>query len=226
MKRLHRDRGSQGRRALTGERAGPQQTDLCTRRQMLAFGAAASGLLLTSCAGSAPAALYGLSAPDLETGQTGLRRGGKQVLVPRPRALKALDTTYVAVVDRGEAYSYFPAVAWADALPDVLQARIVQTLENTGRLGGVGFPGDGLLIDYQLQTELRSFELRVDGPRRGLVELSAKLVNDRNGRAVGTRVFRAETAVSGEGPDKAIAALDASAGKVMADLASWVLSRT
>lgn len=222
---LQRDRGGNMRKSARGQSAQAGQGAACNRRQLLAFGAAAGGLLLAGCASSGPTALYGLSAPETGAGQSGLRRGGKQVLVPRPRALKALDSNYIAVVDRAEAYSYFPSVAWADALPDVVQARIVQTLENTGRLGGVGFPGDGLLIDYQLQTELRSFEIRIDGPRRALVELSAKLVNDRNGRAISTQSFRAETLVSGEGTDKAVAALDASASMVMADLANWVLGR-
>ncbi|MBD8890448.1 membrane integrity-associated transporter subunit PqiC [Labrenzia suaedae] len=223
---LQRERGGNARKSSSEQSAEAGLGAACNRRQLLAFGAAAGGLLLAGCASSAPSALYALSAPEIGAEQAGLRRGGKQILVPRPRALNALDSNYVAVVDRGEAYSYFPGIAWADALPDVLQARIVQTLENTGRLGGVGFPGDGLLIDYQLQTELRAFEIRVDGPKRGLVELSAKLVNDRNGRAISTQVFRAETAVSGAGVDQAVAALDASAIKVMAELAAWVLSRT
>jgi cholesterol transport system auxiliary component len=145
--------------------------------------------------------------------------------VPRPRALKALDTNYIAVVDRGPVYSYFPKAAWADALPNVVQAKVVQTLQGTGRLRGVGFPGDGLLIDYQLQTELRAFEFHVDGPNRGVVEIAAKLVNDRNGRSVGNRVFRAEAPSGAADVDKAVAALNRAGDQVFAEMAAWILQK-
>ena len=128
-------------------------------------------------------------------------------------------------MEKGLAYSYFPQSAWADSLPNVVQAKLVQTLQNTNRLRGVGLPGDGLLIDYQLQTDLRSFELRVEGPARGVVEIAAKLVNDRNGRTVDNRVFRAEIPSGGTSVDQAVTALNGAADKVFQDIAQWVLSR-
>lgn len=191
------------------------------RRQFLSV--CGSSLVLAGCASSGPSALYGLNAAQIDSAKGGKR--GAQVLVPRPRALKALDTEHIAVVDRGPVYSYFPKAAWADALPSVVQTKIVQTLENTGRLRGVGFPGDGLLIDYQLQTELRSFELRLDGANRGVVEIAAKLVNDRSGRAVANRVFRAETLAAGTSVDKAVEALNTAADQVFGEIALWILKR-
>ena len=182
------------------------------------------GALVAGCAGgNAPSVLYGLGAGEMAPASG--RARGVQILVPRPRALKALDTDYIAVVDEGPVYSYFPKAAWADSLPSVVQAKIVETLQGTGRLRGVGVPGEGLLIDYQLQTELRAFQYHVDGPNRGVVALSAKLVNDRNGRAVGTKVFSAETAAAGTEIDRAVMALNASADRVFTDMADWVLRK-
>jgi len=190
------------------------------RRGVLALGA--SAIALAGCASSGPAALYGLSAA--ETVPTGRRRGA-QILVPAPRALKALDTQNIAVVDAGPVYTYFPDAAWADALPNVVQQKIVETLQNTNLLRGVGMPGDGLLIDYQLQTELRAFELNVDGQDRGVVEIAAKLVNDRNGRAVSNRVFKAVTAASSSSVGNAVLAINASADRVFSEMAEWVVQR-
>lgn len=191
------------------------------RRQILTLMGA--GLVLTGCAGNTPSALYGLTAGEL-SGQSSRRRSA-QVLVPRPRALKALDTDYIAVVDRGPTYSYFPKAAWADALPNVVQSKIVATLEGTNRLRGVGIPGDGLLIDYQLQTELREFALHVDGSPRAVVEISARIVNDRNGRAVATRVFKAERRSSGTTVDQAVVALNETGQGVFAEIAAWALTK-
>ncbi|MCK7614914.1 ABC-type transport auxiliary lipoprotein family protein [Roseibium sediminicola] len=193
-------------------------TDM-TRRGVL--GALGFGVLVSGCASSAPSAYYGIRAAD-GSGLAG-RASRVQVLVAAPRALKALDTSYIAVVDKGPIYSYFPDSAWADTLPNVVQQKLVETLQNTGRLRGVGVPGDGLLIDYQLQTEIRAFELRVDGTDRGLVEISARVVNDRNGRTVATKVFRAETPSGSTSVDKAVEAMNASADRVFAEMAAWTL---
>ncbi|WP_417677400.1 ABC-type transport auxiliary lipoprotein family protein [Roseibium sp.] len=192
-----------------------------SRRRFL--GVCGAGLTLAGCASSGPTALYGIDAANVPA--SGQRRKSKQVLVPRPRALKALDTEFIAVVDKGPVYSYFPKVAWTDSLPSVVQSKIVQTLENTNRLRGVGFPGEGLLIDYQLQTDLRSFEFHIDGTNRGVVVIAAKLVNDRNGRAIANKVFRAEVASGGTSVDQAVAALNSAADRVFSEMAQWILAR-
>ncbi|MBA5777719.1 membrane integrity-associated transporter subunit PqiC [Stappia sp. F7233] len=184
---------------------------------------AAFGLLLSlgACASSGPDALYGLNAP--RGFETSGRAGGRQILVPEPSALQALGTNSIAVVDAGPVYTYFPKAAWSDTLPKVVQAKLIETLENTGRLRGVGRPGESLLIDYQLQTELRAFELRIDGQDRAVVEIMARLVNDRNGQTRASRVFRAEVPASGTGVAQAVQAMGAASDRVLAELAAWVV---
>ncbi|MEO9529180.1 ABC-type transport auxiliary lipoprotein family protein [Roseibium sp.] len=190
-----------------------------SRRGVL--GALGVGMLVSGCASTTPSAYYSIGAADV--GSLAGRSSRVQMLVASPRALKALDTSYIAVVDKGPVYSYFPGSAWADTLPNVVQLKLVETLQNTGRLRGVGLPGDGLLIDYQLQTEIRAFELQIEGANRGVVEISARVVNDRNGRTVATKVFRAETPSGSTSVDKAVEAMNASADRVFAEMAGWAL---
>lgn len=189
-----------------------------TRRGVL--GALGLGLVTTGCASTAPSAYYSITSSDVGAVPGRSRRA--QVLVAAPRALKALDTSYIAVVDKGPVYTYFPKSAWADTLPNVVQLKLMETLRNTGRLRGVGLPGDGLLIDYQLQTVIRAFELQVNGTR-GVVEISARLVNDRNGRTVASKVFRSDTRAGSTSVDKAVEAMNASADRVFAEIAAWTL---
>lgn len=186
-----------------------------------ALGIVGLGLLAAGCASSTPSAFYSLSAGDVS--EFSGRSSRVQVLVAAPRAIKALDTSYIAVVDKGPVYSYFPGAAWADTLPNIVQLKLVETLQNTNRLRGVGVPGDGLLIDYQVQTEIRAFELRVDGSDRALVEISARIVNDRNGRTVATRVFSSQARSSSVTVDRAVEAMNVAADRVFADLATWTL---
>ncbi|NRG17984.1 membrane integrity-associated transporter subunit PqiC [Rhizobiales bacterium] len=176
---------------------------------------------LAACASTAPSALYGLNAP--RNVEVAAARSSRQILVPQPSALQALDTTNIAVVDNGPVYTYFPRAAWSDTLPKVVQAKIIETLENTGRLRGVGRPGEGLLIDYQLQTDLRAFELRIDGHDRAYVEIAARLLDDRSGRARESRVFSAEVPSRGVNVDQAVEAMNAAVDQVLSEMAAWVL---
>ncbi|MBO0343589.1 ABC-type transport auxiliary lipoprotein family protein [Roseibium limicola] len=200
------------------DRGGSKST---TRRGFLTL-AGLGTVALAGCTSTTPAVLYGLTAvPELEV----RRRRGVQVLVARPRALKALDTDHIAVVQEGQLISYFPQAAWSDALPNVVQAKIAEALQNTNALRGVGLPGDGLLIDYQLQSDIRTFALHTAGSDRGVVEIAGRLVNDKNGRTVASQVFKAEVASAGVGPQQAVAALDQAATQVLAEMTTWVLSK-
>ncbi len=175
---------------------------------------------LAGCGASGPDALYGLTAPREVSVQA--RSSDYQVLVASPIALQALDTSNIAVTQGGgPVYSYFPKVAWTDTLPRVFQAKLVETLENTGKLRGVSQPGQGLLIDYQLQTTLRAFELQVDGRDKAYVEVAARIVDDRDGRSIGMRVFAASVPTSGQAVDDAIPALNSASDNVLAQIAGW-----
>ncbi|WP_208979460.1 ABC-type transport auxiliary lipoprotein family protein [Pseudovibrio axinellae] len=178
---------------------------------------------LAGCGTSGPDALYGLTAPSDIPVKVGA--SDYQVLVATPVALQALDTSNIAVTQGGgPVYSYFPKVAWTDTLPRVFQAKLVETLENTGKLRGVSQPGQGLLIDYQLQTTLRAFELQVDGGDQAYVEVAARIVDDRDGRSVGMHVFAASVPTSGDSVSDAIPALNAASDNVLAQIASWSIN--
>ena len=178
---------------------------------------------LAGCGASGPEALYGLTAPS--TVPVSARAPEYQVLVANPVALQALDTNNIAVTQGGgPIYSYYPRVAWTDTLPRVFQAKLIETLENSGSLRGVAQPGQGLLIDYQLQTTLRAFELQVDGGDKAYVEVAARLVDDHDGRSVGMRVFAATVPTTGDSLTDAIPALNAASDNVLSQIASWSIT--
>lgn len=213
-----------GRNRMQGPSDARHEMTDPSRRQVLRGAglllAGSAALALSGCASTGPSALYELTAtPEVPA----TRKRAVQVLVARPRALKALDTDRIAVLENGLQISYFPDAAWTDALPNVLQSKIAEALQDTGALRGVGFPGDGLLIDYQLQTDIRTFALTTEGADRAVVELAARLLDDRNGRSVATQVFRAEVASSGLTAEQAVSALNRANGQVLAALTAWVI---
>lgn len=177
---------------------------------------------LAGCGSSGPDALYSLTAPRQI--DSSARKTDYQVLVASPVALQALDTNNIAVTQGGPVYSYFPRVAWSDTLPRVFQAKLVETLENSGKLRGVSQPGQGLLIDYQLQTTLRSFELQLNGVQQAYVEVAARIVDDRDGRSIAMQVFSAAEPASSTDVQDALPSLNTASDKVLSQIASWAVS--
>lgn len=176
---------------------------------------------LTSC-GSAPNDTFDLSAVSTPVSTTASARN-RQLLVADPSALKALDSEQILVRVAGSEVQYLKKSQWSDKLTRVVQSKLVEAFEDTGRLGGVGKPGQGLAIDYQLITDVRAFEIATGGGDRGVVEISAKLLNDRNGTVKAQKVFRAEAPSAGSGSAAYVTALDQAFGRVTAEIVGWTL---
>lgn len=177
--------------------------------------------MLTAC-GSTQAKndTFALSAIASAEGPSARNR---QILVPQPSALKALDSEQIVIRPSMSELQYLAGAQWSDTLSKMVQAKLVQAFENSGRLGGVGMPGQGLAIDYQIVTDIRSFEVQTAGGDNAVVEISAKLLNDRNGTVRAQKVFRATVPVSGTGNPAFVKALDAAFAAVTADIVGWTL---
>lgn len=147
----------------------------------------------------------------------------RQILVPEPTALKALDSEQIVIrLDRSE-IQYLAKARWNDRLPKMVQAKLVEAFENSGKLGGVGRPGEGLAIDYQIMTDIRAFQIETNGGDIARVEISVKLLNDRNGTVRAQKVFQATAPVGGTGNRAFVAALDRAFSSVTGDIVAWAL---
>ncbi|KQS72859.1 ABC transporter [Rhizobium sp. Leaf371] len=176
---------------------------------------------LSACAGKANNDTYSLSSvPSVQ----GPAATSKQILVPEPTALKALDSDQIVIRLSGSELQYLAKSQWGDRLPRMVQSKLVQAFENTGKVGGVGKPGEGLAIDYQVVTEIRSFEVDTTGSRTAVVEIFAKIVNDRNGTVRAQKAFRATVPVTGTEAPAYIKGLDRAAADVVADIVRWTLT--
>ena len=197
-----------------------------TRRALLrgtmALGAAG---LLAGC-GSIMGSFSVTDTYDL-TAPTDVKVAGgthAQILVADPQALAVLDSDRVVVREGATEIRYLGGSQWADKLPRLIQARLIQTFENSGRARAVGKPGQGLAIDYQVVTDIRRFEYQAK-ERQASVEISVKLMNDRDGRVVGTQIFKAAMPVAADSNSAIVAALDSALDKVLVGILRWVVAR-
>lgn len=197
------------------------------RVRLFRLSAIALALLAAGCAalpggGPAPLDTFELSAPE---GPAKQAPGSTQILIAEPTALKSLDTQNIVIAPTPASIEYLDGAQWADRLPRVVQDRLAEAFENAGGFAGVGKPGQGLAIDYQVIVEIRAFEVRVNGGTTANVVLFVKLLNDRNGTVRAIREFEATAPVSGTGNDAYVAALDAAFREAAAEIVSWTRDR-
>lgn len=178
---------------------------------------------LSGCGAGVAKDTFDLSAATV-TEVTGARARNRQVLIADPTALKALDSESVVVRVSSSEIRYLADSQWSDKLPKMVQAKLAEAFEDTGLIGGVGRPGQGLAIDYQLVTEIRAFEIDTSGADRARVEISVKLLNDRNGTVKAQQVFSAEVATSGTQNSAYVRALDRAFATVASRIVSWTLA--
>lgn len=193
------------------------------RPHLLAVSMLSLGMGLAGCSSSAVNDTFDLSAAQVDVSTKASARS-RQLLVADPSALKALDSEQILVRVSGSEIRYLKNSQWSDRLGRVVQANLVEAFENTGRLGGVGRPGQGLAIDYQLVSDIRTFEIVASGGDRGVVEMSVKLLNDRNGTVKAQRSFRAEARSSGTSNEAYVDALNRAFATVTADMVAWTLA--
>jgi cholesterol transport system auxiliary component len=187
-------------------------------RSRAVLGAGLLAAMLAGCSsigGPEKLNTYDLTGPQKVS--AGPRKGKVQVLVTEPTALKALDSENIVVREGAGQIQYLDGAQWGDRLPKIVQARLIEAFERSGRFGGIGRPGEGLAIDYQIITDIRAFGIE-DGVAE--IEIAAKLLNDRNGVVRGSKVFTASVN-AGTGSDALVRALDQAFSDVARELVTW-----
>lgn len=176
---------------------------------------------LVAACGSAPPATFDLSG-SREIGKA--RSFSRQIAVAEPRAIAIVDSDRIVVRASDGSVSYLGGAQWADRLPRLVQTRIIQAFETVARVGSVSRPGERTVPDVVLATEFRAFEINA---RTGeaVVEMTARLIDDRRGRVIAAQVFARRAPVGAiDGPDAA-RALDTALSAVMVDLVRWTAGR-
>jgi cholesterol transport system auxiliary component len=183
-------------------------------------------LTLAGCAaigGVKPSAdTYELGVPTIS--EASPVRAGTQILIAEPQALKALDSQNIVVQTDPLTIRYLDDSQWSDRLPRLVQMRLAQAFQNSARFKGVGLPGQGLAIDYQIVTEIRSFGIEA-GSNTATVAFAVKILNDRNGVVASEKVFETRTVARNSSNAAYVAAIDRAFESVARDVVGWVTDR-
>ena len=182
----------------------------------LAFAVA---LTVASCGGSAPETfdLAAAAAPPAH-------RLRAQISIREPVASLDLNSQRILVRTGPETVAYLAGAQWSDRLPALVQTRLLQTFENARLLQSVARAGGGQTADYNLELDIRAFELDVNA-RQANVDIAAKIVGAGSGRVVAARIFKTQAAATGTGGAEASTALNAALSTAMTQIVAFVSSQ-
>lgn len=199
------------------DRARPRRAGAAVGRALV-YGLLATGL--AGCGGGGSPLTFDLAAVPGTPRPGGAARS---VVVAEPVGLQPLEADRILVREPGGSLSFLGGGQWADRLPRLIQTRLIQSLENAGRLRSVTRPSDKVAADYQLVSEIREFDIAA-GSGEAVVDISAKLISDTTGKVAAAQVFTARVPVAKLDAGSAARGLDAALGQVLTDMVRWVNS--
>lgn len=206
------------------ERISPQ---LIARRSL-------AGLAVLSLAGCArlfvatpPGHLYRLTAE--RSYPPGLPHRPGVLLVDTPQASAGIDTTRIALSRSPFSLDYYADAEWTDRVPALVQNAILASFENSRAIVAIDRDAMELRADYVLQTEIRHFE--ADYPAGGSaappqirVAIIARLVAAAQRRIIAESTFEQRQPSAANNVPDVVAAFNAAAGAVIAELVRWTVS--
>ncbi len=143
-----------------------------------------------------------------------------QMLVPEPDILGKLFNDEIQVIAAAGTPAPGFEAKWPDTLSRVMQSRIIQSFENASYLKAMGRQSEGLVVNYQLIVDVRSFQVSASPTPVAEIQFSAKIVGE-NGQILGARLFQTSVPASVQDEASVAASLNEAFGKAMTDLVVW-----
>lgn len=147
-----------------------------------------------------------------------------QLAVDEPAAAEPLAGARIVLSPAEGEFGVYRGARWSERAPRMLQTLVLRSLEDSGRIAGIGRGNGGVRADYRLLLDLRAFH--VDGGAQGnaRIAFAAKLLRWPDGAVVAARSFDASAAIEGSGIAAVVAAFRAATSEAVPALAEWTLA--
>lgn len=151
-----------------------------------------------------------------------------QLVVETPTAPAGIDTARIALQRSAYTLEYFADSGWTDRAPEMVQTLIVESMESTNKIIGVGMESIGIKPDYLLKTDLREFQaVYAEGSEIPFVHVrvSILLVRMPDRRIVASTSTEQKVEAAGTGFTDIIDAFDTALGSVLRDIVVFTLTQ-
>jgi len=144
-----------------------------------------------------------------------------QWAIPEPTAVAMLDTQRF-LFQPAQDYPGFDEAIWADSLPKLVQARLIESFENYDIAHAPLRTADNSQTDFQLLIDVRRFQIAVDPKPSAEIGLSARIV-DKSGKLVASRLFEESEPLAKLEPSQAVAAFSNAFGRIAKAMIAWAV---
>ncbi|MEH6952733.1 MlaD family protein (plasmid) [Nitrobacter sp. NHB1] len=144
-----------------------------------------------------------------------------EVVIPEPTAVIMLDTQRF-LFSPAKDYPGFAEAMWADSIPKLLQAKLLESFENYDIAHAPLRSMDGVQADYQLLIDIRRFQIATDPEPVADIGLSARILN-KDGKVVAARLFQDTQKLDTIEPAAASAAFNDAFGRIAKDMIAWTV---
>jgi phospholipid/cholesterol/gamma-HCH transport system substrate-binding protein len=141
--------------------------------------------------------------------------------IPEPTAVAMLETQRF-LFSPAQDYPGFADVLWADSIPKLLQARLIEGFENYDIAHAPLRVADIGQTDFQLLIDVRRFRIATDSQPVAEIGLSARIV-DRNGKVIASRLFEDSERFDKVEPPAAVAAFNDAFGRIAKEMIAWTV---
>lgn len=149
-----------------------------------------------------------------------------QLVIDLPIASEGLNTTRIAVRESAISISYYAGVRWVEPAPNMVQALLVESFENTGKIVSVARRGTDLRADYSLKTELREFYADIKNPGEAplvRVRLNAKLITMPQRIIIASETAAYTARAEGPSLRQVVEAFDEALHQALRPIIEWTL---
>jgi phospholipid/cholesterol/gamma-HCH transport system substrate-binding protein len=116
----------------------------------------------------------------------------------------------------------FADFQWADSIPKLLQARLIDSFENYDLAHAPLRAPDIAQPDFQLLVDVRRFRINTDPDPAAEIGMSARIV-DKSGKVVASRLFEQSRKLVKIEPAEVVDAFNAAFAQIGAEIVAWTV---
>jgi phospholipid/cholesterol/gamma-HCH transport system substrate-binding protein len=141
--------------------------------------------------------------------------------IPEPSAVAMLETQRM-LFSPVKDYPDFAEFVWADSIPKLLQAKLIESFENYDIAHAPLRATDIGQNDFQLLIDVRRFRVALDSDPVVEIGLSARIL-DKDGKVIASRLFEESERLGKVEPPAAVAAFNAAFGRLAKSMIAWTV---
>ena len=146
--------------------------------------------------------------------------------VIRPNSLAFLDSNRIAVRPEPNVLQVYKGANWSESLPDLVQANLVQALENSGRIKSVSRQNSGVPAEVAMLVDIRQFE-SVYAPSAkipdAVIQMHVKVLEYPSNRVIAVQTFNASVPSASKDIPDVVLALERGMNTVTAEIVAFTL---